>query len=170
MTTSPPGQVAQRRTICRSPTRTTAGSWTGDRDTTVCEPSSPLAGSPSTHPVVRALGDRKDEYFRESVKDHGVRVFDGTLVLLRSLRAAALASRSSLPVATALRCLRLRVSTTFSTFASTGRCRRARPAWQAGPRGVPGGGAPPTGPNRAVVVEDALAGVAAGRRGGFVWS
>jgi hypothetical protein len=34
------------RTICRSPTRTTAGSSTDDRDMTVCEPSSPLAGSP----------------------------------------------------------------------------------------------------------------------------
>jgi beta-phosphoglucomutase-like phosphatase (HAD superfamily) len=40
--------------------------------------------------VVRALGDRKDEYFVESVKQHGVRVFDGTVVLLRSLRAAGM--------------------------------------------------------------------------------
>lgn len=40
--------------------------------------------------AVRALGDRKDEYFLESVKQHGVRVFDGTVALLPLLKAAGM--------------------------------------------------------------------------------
>src|SRR6266511_1663355 len=46
-----------------------------------------IAEDPS---AVRALGDRKDGYFRESVAREGVRVFDGTVRLLRALTAAGL--------------------------------------------------------------------------------
>jgi beta-phosphoglucomutase family hydrolase len=120
-------------------------------------------------PAVQALGDRKDEYFRESVKQHGVRVFDGTVVLLRSLRAAGIrvaiisASRNCVEVLEAASLddmFEVRVDGVV-----------------AGELGLPGKPDPAVfleaarrlqvTPNRAVVVEDAMAGVAAGRRGGF---
>ena len=119
--------------------------------------------------VVRALGDRKDEYFVESVKQHGVRVFDGTVVLLRSLRAAGMrvaiisASRNCVEV--------LKVAGLDAMFDVR------VDGVVAGELGLPGKPDPAVfleaarrlhvAPNRAVVVEDALAGVAAGRRGRF---
>ena len=120
-------------------------------------------------PAVQALGDRKDEYFRESVKQHGVRVFDGTVVLLRSLRAAGIrvaiisASRNCVEV--------LKAASLDDMF------EVRVDGVVAGELGLPGKPDPAVfleaarrlqvTPNRAVVVEDALAGVAAGRRGGF---
>ena len=119
--------------------------------------------------AVRALGDRKDEYFVESVKQHGVRVFDGTVVLLRSLRAAGMrvaiisASRNCVEV--------LKVAGLDAMFDVR------VDGVVAGELGLPGKPDPAVfleaarrlqvAPNRAVVVEDALAGVAAGRRGRF---
>jgi beta-phosphoglucomutase family hydrolase len=119
--------------------------------------------------VVKALGDRKDEYFLESVKQHGVRVFDGTVVLLRLLRAAGMwiaiisASRNCVEV--------LKVAGLDDMF--DGRVDGVA----ADELGLPSKPDPAVfleaarrlqvTPDRAVVVEDALAGVAAGRRGGF---
>jgi alpha,alpha-trehalase len=119
--------------------------------------------------VVKALGDRKDEYFLESVKQHGVRVFDGTVVLLRLLRAAGMwvaiisASRNCVEV--------LKVAGLDDIF--DGRVDGV----VADELGLPSKPDPAVfleadrrlqvTPDRAVVVEDALAGVAAGRRGGF---
>jgi beta-phosphoglucomutase family hydrolase len=120
-------------------------------------------------PVVRALGDRKDEYFRESVKQQGVRVFDSTVALVRSLRTAGMgvaiisASRNCLEV--------LKVAGLEDIFDVR------VDGVVAGELGLPGKPDPAVfleaarrlqvAPNRAVVVEDALAGVRAGRRGGF---
>jgi alpha,alpha-trehalase len=119
--------------------------------------------------VVKALGDRKDEYFLESVKQHGVRVFDGTVVLLHLLRAAGIraaiisASRNCVEV--------LKVAGLDDIF--DGRVDGV----VADELGLPGKPDPAVfleaarrlqvTPDRAVVAEDALAGVAAGRRGGF---
>lgn len=119
--------------------------------------------------VVQALGDRKDEYFLESVKQNGVGVFDSTVALLRSLRAAGMrvaiisASRNCVEVLKVAGLddmfddrvdgvvadeLGLPSKPDPAVFLETARRLRVTP-------------------NRAVVVEDALAGVAAGRRGGF---
>jgi beta-phosphoglucomutase family hydrolase len=119
--------------------------------------------------VVRALGDRKDEYFVESVRQHGVRVFDGTVALLRLLKAAGMrvgiisASRNCVAV--------LKVVGLDDKFDVR------VDGIVAGELGLPGKPDPAVfleatrrlhvAPNRAVVVEDALAGVAAGRRGRF---
>ena len=120
-------------------------------------------------PVMRALGDRKDVYFRESVAVHGVRVFDGTVRLLRALKAAGVriavisASRSCAAVLEAAG-----LDEMFDVRVDGVVAREL---------GLPGKPNPAVfveaarrlqvAPNRAVVVEDALAGVEAGRRGGF---
>jgi beta-phosphoglucomutase family hydrolase len=119
--------------------------------------------------VVQALGDRKDEYFLESVKQDGVGVFEGTVALLRSLRAAGMrvaiisASRNCVEV--------LKVAGLDDIF--DGRVDGV----VADELGLPSKPDPAVfleaarrlqvTPSRAVVVEDALAGVAAGRSGGF---
>jgi alpha,alpha-trehalase len=120
-------------------------------------------------PAMRALGDRKDGYFRESVALHGVRVFDGTVRLLRALKAAGVriavisASRSCAAVLEAAG-----LDEMFDVCVDGVMAREL---------GLPGKPNPAVfveaarrlqvAPNRAVVVEDALAGVEAGRRGGF---
>jgi alpha,alpha-trehalase len=130
------------------------------------------AGSPSDPPereTVAGLGNRKNGYFLAQVEQHGVRPFPTSVELVRALRsrgvrlAAVSASRNFAVV--------LRAGGLQGLFdaevdgvdaARLGLPGKPDPALflEAASRlGVP--------PDRAVVVEDALAGVEAGRRGGF---
>ncbi|MQA87989.1 MAG: HAD-IA family hydrolase [Streptosporangiales bacterium] len=129
-------------------------------------------GDPDDDPAletVHAIGKRKDAYFLDQVRGHGVAPFRFTVALIRELRrrgvrtAAVSASRNCGEVLTASG-----VRDMFDVMvdgveaARLGLPGKPHPAlFQEATRrlGVP--------PLRAAVVEDALAGVEAGRRGGF---
>jgi beta-phosphoglucomutase family hydrolase len=119
--------------------------------------------------VVRALGERKDVIFVDQIRHHGVTAFPATVALVRELRgrhvptAAVSASRNCAEVLSragvadmfdvrvdGLDAARLDLRGKPDPALFVEAARRLR---------VP--------PERAAVVEDALAGVAAGRRGGF---
>ncbi|AKI99049.1 HAD superfamily hydrolase (TIGR01509 family)/beta-phosphoglucomutase family hydrolase [Archangium gephyra] len=119
--------------------------------------------------TVQGLGKRKNGYFLEALRQQGVEVFAGAVGLLERLRAAGFrtavvsASRNCEAV--------LRAAGLEHLF-------DARvDGVEAGRLGLPGKPAPDTfleaarrlgvSPERAVVVEDAQAGVQAGRRGRF---
>jgi beta-phosphoglucomutase family hydrolase len=118
---------------------------------------------------VRALAARKDGYFKELMDQEGVKLIPGALALLTALRRAGFrtaivsASRNCGPVLS-------RAGLTEFFDASVDGVVAAE-------LGLPGKPDPAvyleaagrlrTPPERAVVVEDALAGVEAGRAGGF---
>jgi HAD superfamily hydrolase (TIGR01509 family) len=119
--------------------------------------------------TVRELGDRKDRYFLDSLQEDGVHAFPGTLDLIERLDAAGLsygvisASRNCAEVLTAAGLHDL-----FEVRVDGMVARDLRLPGKPDPAvflvaahrlGVT--------PLRTVVVEDALAGVAAGRAGGF---
>ncbi|MFI2364693.1 HAD family hydrolase [Promicromonospora sp. NPDC019610] len=116
-----------------------------------------------------ALLDRKTRYFLDEVRAHGVRVFASTVTLLHELRrrgagiAAASASRSCGPVLEAAGVAGdVDVRVDGIDAARLGLPGKPDPALflEAARRlGVP--------PGRCALVEDALVGVEAGRRGGF---
>jgi alpha,alpha-trehalase len=129
-------------------------------------------GSPDDPPgkeTICGLGNRKNQFFRQRLQENGVEVYESTIELLRDLRShglqTAVVSSSKncahvLQAADAERWFDTRVDGTHSE--------------QMGLEGKP---APDifleaarrleVDPGRAVVVEDALAGVEAGRRGEF---
>lgn len=124
---------------------------------------------PPDRETVRGLGNRKDRYFLEHVKEHGVKPYTGTMNLVRSLQAAKVgtaiisASRNLADVLDAAGIpdlFSVRVDGVESD--RLGLKGKPDPAifLEAARRlGVES--------NRAAIVEDALAGVEAGRRGGF---
>jgi beta-phosphoglucomutase family hydrolase len=129
-------------------------------------------GEPGDGPdveTVHGLGNRKDQYFLARLQDDGVVVFASTVELVRRLQAIGLGT---------------------AVFSASRNCRQVLEAAGLGDLfgvrvdgvvaaelGLPGKPDPATlleaarrlgaAPARAVVVEDALSGVAAGRRGGF---
>src|SRR6266542_1024432 len=131
-----------------------------------------VAGSPSDPPeaeTVGGLGNRKNGYFLALVAEDGVRPFASSVALVRALRsrgvrlAAVSASRN---FATVLRAAEMHglfdAEVDGVDAARLGLAGKPDPALfleAAGRLGVR--------PERAAVVEDALAGVEAGRRGGF---
>ena len=129
-------------------------------------------GSPTDRPeeaTVRGLGNRKDIYFWQMVEKEGVEVFDSTVVLIRNLKAAGIrtgifsASRNAQAVLSAAKVLSL-----FDAKVD---------GIDADELGIPGKPDPAmlleltrrlgATPERTAVVEDAIAGVRAGRDGGF---
>ena len=132
-----------------------------------------LAEGDSTDPpdneTIRGLGNRKDRYFLEHIATDGVEFFSGTVELVRALRSANLgvaiisASRNLDQVLKAAA-----VDTLFDVKVGGLEAERL---------GLPGKPDPAVfleatrrlgvEPSNAAVVEDALAGVEAGRRGGF---
>jgi alpha,alpha-trehalase len=124
---------------------------------------------PADAATVHGLGHRKTRYYNERISSGGVAVFDSTVLLVRALQAAGLgtavftASRSCTAVLEAAGLAGvLPVQVDGVVAADLGLPGKPDPALllEAARRlGVE--------PARAVVVEDAIAGVEAGRRGGF---
>lgn len=129
-------------------------------------------GSPSDTPdreTVCGLGNRKDRYFEEALRDEGVEVFPEAVALVREARARGLktavvsSSRNCAAILSRAGILEL-----FDTRVDGVEAERLRL------RGKP---APDTfleaarqlgvAPDRAVVFEDAISGVQAARTGGF---
>lgn len=119
--------------------------------------------------TVRAVAGDKERLFTERLREHGVDAFPGTVRLVRALRrvgipvAAASASHHARELLT-----RAGVLDLFDVLVDGGEAARLDLAGKPEPDlfleatrrlGVPA--------DRAAVVEDALAGVEAGRRGGF---
>jgi alpha,alpha-trehalase len=118
---------------------------------------------------IRALGDRKDGYFGELLSRDGVRVFDGTVRLVDALAGSGIASAV---ISASRHCAEVlavaRLSDRFDVRVD---------GVVADELGLPGKPDPAVfllathrlgvQPRRTVVVEDALAGVRAGRLGGF---
>lgn len=126
-------------------------------------------GDPPGAETVRSLGDRKNELVNAMIRDEGVTVYEGTVALLRQLWAegvkTAVVSSS-------------RNTTTVLEAAGLGDRFDARVDGEvAAELALAGKPSPATFlaaaerlgvlPEKAVVIEDALAGVEAGRRGGF---
>jgi alpha,alpha-trehalase len=129
-------------------------------------------GSPDDEPgwqTICALGNRKDEYFHERVSRDGVRVFDSTVDLIKQLRAAG----RKTGVFTASR----NASSILSAAGVDGLFDERIDGIQAEALGLPGKPSPAVlleltrrlglQPARTAVFEDAIAGVEAGRAGGF---
>jgi alpha,alpha-trehalase len=130
------------------------------------------AGSPDDPPgdaTVAALGNRKNEAFLAVVERDGVEPFDATVALVRSLRAAGVATAAISASENAAAVLAgAGVADLFDQRVDGLDARRQQLAGKPDPAifleaavrlGVE--------PGRAAVIEDALAGVAAGRAGGF---
>lgn len=126
-------------------------------------------GDPPGTETVCGLGNAKDEYFREALATGGVRVFADTVRLLDRLTAAGVAvavvsaSRNARPVLSEAGVLdRFAVVVDGVDSDRLGLAGKPDPALfltAAGEIGLP--------PRASAVVEDAVSGVAAGRRGGF---
>jgi beta-phosphoglucomutase family hydrolase len=124
---------------------------------------------PPTAPTVCGLGNRKDELVKAVLAEHGVEVYPGAVVLLRAVRAAGLKTGV---VSSSKNCLGV---ITAAGIVDDFDVRVDGFAVEEG--GLAGKPAPDTyldaarqlgvSPDRAVVVEDALAGVASGRAGHF---
>ncbi len=119
--------------------------------------------------TVCGLGNRKNEKVSEAIASQGVDVFDSSVEWVRQLRAAGL--RTAVVSASANCASVLRVAGIDDLFET-----RVDGVTLA-ERGIPGKPAPDSfleaarelgvAPERAVVVEDAISGVEAGRAGGF---
>jgi trehalose 6-phosphate phosphatase len=129
-------------------------------------------GSPGDGPQVESacgLGNRKDRYFDRLLREEGVEVFDATVTRLRQLRALGVKTGLVTSSKHGGEIVRLAgLSELFDTVVD------GNTAEQRGLRGKPDPdifleAARRLGvePSRAAVVEDAAAGVEAGRRGGF---
>jgi beta-phosphoglucomutase family hydrolase len=123
---------------------------------------------PGTH-TVQALGNLKDQYFMRHLEQHGVAVYESSIALVRTLRAQEIKTAvvsSSKNCAAVLEAVGIsplfdaRVDGTDITHLGL-RGKPAPDAFLEAARRLR------TEPSRAVVVEDAIAGVEAGRAGGF---
>lgn len=124
---------------------------------------------PPTADTVCGLGNRKDKLFRRRIEHDGVRTFPGTIAFIEAVRAegkpvaVVSASRNCAEVLAAAHATQLFDGVVDGVIAAEQR--------------LPGKPDPATflfaarrlglAPERMVLVEDALAGVEAGRRGGF---
>jgi trehalose 6-phosphate phosphatase len=126
-------------------------------------------GDPPDRETVCGLGNRKNEHFLAQLRDHGVEPFDSTLDLARRMQRRALrtavvsASENCAAVLGAVNAVQLfDVRVDGLDAAALGLASKPDPAlFLEAARRLD------TAPAHAAVVEDALAGVEAGRRGGF---
>jgi len=124
---------------------------------------------PPGHDTVCALGNLKDQDFERAVREEGVTPFESTLTWLRSLRSRG--------IGTALISSSRHAKAILAAAGIADLFDAIVDGVDADILGLPGKPDPAIFltaarhlgiiPSRAVVVEDALAGVAAGRRGGF---
>ena len=122
------------------------------------------------HGTVCALGNLKDLEFERALRRRGVTLFPSTVALLRSLRATG--------VRTAVISSSRHLHAVLQLAGESGLFDASVDGVEAERLGLPGKPDPAifleaarrlgVGPERTVVVEDALAGVEAGRRGGFL--
>ena len=124
---------------------------------------------PPDRETVCGLGNRKDELFSQALESTGVEVFPGTVAWLRQLRQAGMktaivsSSKHCQPVIKAVGVADLfdaRVDGNVTADLNL----KGKPAPDTYLKAAEMLGVPP---RRAVVVEDALAGVESGRNGGF---
>ena len=125
--------------------------------------------SPQSEESVHGLGNRKDRMVNEAIAAGEVRTYPGSLAWLRALRAAGMRTALVSSSANARAVLEAAGLTDCFDTRVDGEV--------AAERGLPGKPAPDTflaaarelgaAPERAVVVEDAISGVQAGRAGGF---
>jgi beta-phosphoglucomutase family hydrolase len=131
-------------------------------------------GSPDDGPdaeTVNGLGRRKNDLVLDLIQREGVKVYDGSVAYVRAVREAGL--RTAVVSSSANTQSVLQVTGIEDLFEVRVDAQVARE------RGLKGKPAPDTflegarllggGPDDAVVFEDALSGVAAGRAGGFAW-
>jgi alpha,alpha-trehalase len=124
---------------------------------------------PPDAPTVCGLGNRKDRHFSQQLARHGVEVFDDTVELVRALRrqgrkvAVVSASENCDAILRRAGLLDLfDVRVTGIEAAALGLAGKPAPDTFLRAAALLG-----TPPPRAVVVEDAISGVRAGRAGGF---
>jgi trehalose 6-phosphate phosphatase len=122
---------------------------------------------PPDHETISGLGQRKNAIFLQLLEQHGVEVFESSLALVRTLRAAGIrtavvsSSRNALTVLQAAGVLEL-FDARVDGIDARNEALAGKPApdiFLAAARRL--------GVARAAIVEDALAGVAAGRAGAF---
>ncbi|MFH0901685.1 MAG: beta-phosphoglucomutase family hydrolase [Pseudomonadota bacterium] len=129
-------------------------------------------GSPSDDPdqvTVCGLGNRKDELFRQRIRTHGVAVYPGAVETIRQLRAVG--------IRTAVVTASKNCQEVLEAAGIAGIFEVTVDGHDQAVLGLPGKPAPDTfleaarrlatPPARAVVFEDALVGVQAGKAGGF---
>lgn len=124
---------------------------------------------PAEVETVCGLGNRKNDLVNQLIEDEGVAVYDGSLRLLHQLRDAGV---SLAVVSSSKNCV-----TVLKSAGLLDMFDARVDGVVAAERGLPGKPAPDTflaaardlgaTPDRAVVVEDAISGVQAGRAGGF---
>jgi len=127
------------------------------------------SSDPPGHNTVCALGNLKDREFERTVKEEGVKPFESTVTLIRSLRSHG--------IRTALISSSRHARTLLAAAGITDLFDAIVDGGDAEALELPGKPEPAiflaaarqlaADPSRAAVVEDALAGVEAGRRGGF---
>ena len=129
-------------------------------------------GDPGDEPgdgTVCAIGNRKDALFAEALKDHGVETFPGSVALLRRLRGAGKRTAcvsSSRNTHAVLESAGL--SDDFDAVVDGNDLDTGHLAGKPAPDGfLEGARRLGLSPDRAAVVEDATAGVVAGKAGGF---
>jgi beta-phosphoglucomutase family hydrolase len=127
------------------------------------------ASDPPTETTVYGLGNRKDVYFWHLVEERGVEVFESTVQLIRDLKAIGIsvgifsASRNATSILKAANVLALFDAKVDGVDADAlGLKGKPDPAMLLELTRKLG-----STPARTVVVEDAIAGVEAGRAGGF---
>jgi beta-phosphoglucomutase family hydrolase len=129
-------------------------------------------GDPNDLPdaeTVCGLGNRKDHLFAEVMRKEGVEVFEGTVALIRALRAkgrkvgCVSSSKNCRPVLE-----RAELTSLFDAIVDGNDLEHEHLAGKPAPDTyLRGATLLAAGPDRAAVIEDAVAGVAAGRAGRF---
>jgi len=146
-----------------------ADAASGKADTASGDPSASATVDSSETETIRSLGDRKNGYFLDAVKRYGVLPYETTVKLIGELQRAGI--RTAIISASVNTTMVLEAAGVRSLFEAQIDGQVAKDL------GLPGKPDPAVfveaakrlgaAPSRAVVVEDAVAGVQAGRAGGF---